>query len=93
MWIIVSRVLSVLVAIGYLVATVRYQQQIAFAVLQTLIDLLLPLALIWFPEELASVTGNIGRGSYAAQESPAWLITALGWLVLILPGAWYLFAR
>ncbi|MBL9081817.1 MAG: hypothetical protein JNK76_08435 [Planctomycetales bacterium] len=45
--------------------------------------LLLPLALIWFPEEFGSFTGYIGHGRRIDAETPPVLISLLGWLLLL----------
>ena len=54
--------------------------------------LLLPLALIWFPDELGSLTGYVGRGGNINTETPPILISIIGWLFLVgLPVLFYLF--
>ena len=45
--------------------------------------LLFPLVLIWFPDELGSVTGYIGRGGRIDTETPPMLVSGFGWLLLI----------
>ncbi len=44
-----------------------------------------PLALIWLPEYFGSITGYVGGGIPAniETESPAWLVSAFGWLFLV----------
>ena len=47
-----------------------------------LLVLLLPLALIWFPEVIGSATGYIGHGSVDC-ATPPWLVSAGGWFFLV----------
>jgi hypothetical protein len=72
------RWLSGVIAGAYLVSA-------AFAggfvdVLRVVAFLLVPMAAIWFPDEVGShVGGRITR------PSPGWAVRALGWLVLFMP--------
>ena len=50
-----------------------------------MIFLLLPMACIWFGEEMGALTG-VMRGQYVGAESPGWLVALLGWVILLLPG-------
>ena len=43
--------------------------------------LLLPLALIWFPEEIGELTGYF-RSGYVNVQTPAVMVSFLGWLFL-----------
>jgi len=53
--------------------------------------LLVPLALIWFPDELGSMTGYVGRGGHIGTETPPLLVYFMGWLILVgLPTLLYL---
>jgi hypothetical protein len=47
-------------------------------------SLVVPLALIWFPEEIGSYTGYVGRGATIDAETPPFIVAGLGWLLLIL---------
>src|SRR5687767_13066422 len=47
---------------------------------------LLPLALIWFPEEIGSYTGYVSRGTTIDTETPPFMVSGLGWLLLVLIG-------
>jgi membrane protease YdiL (CAAX protease family) len=47
------------------------------------VALLLPLALIWFPDELGNYTGGGGRGHDIDMESPEWAVAGLGWIFLL----------
>jgi len=50
--------------------------------LACLLVLLVPLALIWFPEVIGNATGFIGHGTVDC-ETPPWLVSAAGWLFLV----------
>jgi len=45
-----------------------------------------PLGLIWLPEEVGSITGYIGHGQTIDTETPPAIVSFLGWLFLILFG-------
>lgn len=78
----VSRILSLLVATGYLVASfLSSRPEVG---LRMIVFLLFPLALIWFGEELGDFTGNWG-GHYIDEKSPGWLLSVLGWVLLLVP--------
>jgi hypothetical protein len=53
------------------------------AAIGAVFSLLLPLALIWFSEELSSFTGGVGGGRSIDAESPEWLIAGIGWVLLV----------
>ena len=53
------------------------------ATVQFSMFLLLPLALIWFPEQLGRATGYFVKGSYVDSESPPILLSILGWFFLL----------
>ncbi len=46
------------------------------------LTLLLPLALIWFPEEIGSVTGYYKTG-YVNVQTPGGFVAFLGWFILV----------
>jgi hypothetical protein len=50
--------------------------------LKLAIGLLLPVACIWFPEALGDYAGTI-RGQLMTASTPAFLVCAGGWLVLV----------
>ena len=78
----VSRTLSALVASGYLIASfLSSRPEVG---LRMIVFLLFPLALIWFGEELGEFTGNWG-GHYIDEKSPGWLLSVLGWVLLLVP--------
>jgi hypothetical protein len=45
--------------------------------------LVVPLALIWFPEELGSFKGYVGRGGNIDTETHPILVSIMGWLILV----------
>jgi hypothetical protein len=47
------------------------------------VRLLLPLAFIWYSEEIGSFTGGVGGGRAVDVESPEWLIAGIGWVILV----------
>ena len=44
---------------------------------------LIPLALIWFPDEIGSATGYFAGHWFVDAETPPKLITFMGWLFLV----------
>ncbi len=49
-----------------------------------LVFLCFPLALIWFPEEIGSISGVVGHG-WITGPSPSYLISFFGWFFLLAP--------
>jgi hypothetical protein len=80
---IVSRIAALLIAIGYSIAMIVAEHGITKGSLAGGALLLLPLALIWFPEQLGSFTGYVGRGGDIDTETPPGLVSALGWFFLL----------
>jgi hypothetical protein len=80
---IVSRITALLIAIGYSIAMIVVEHGITKGSLAGGALLLLPLALIWFPEQLGSFTGYVGRGGDIDTETPPGLVSALGWFFLL----------
>ena len=84
MEITISKIAAVVIAIGYAIAIVV---NVGFKIHATSALLLaVPLALIWFPEELGSYTGYVSRGSTIDTETPPFIVAGLGWLLLVLIG-------
>jgi hypothetical protein len=87
------KILAVAIALGYLIAiviaAVVREPSVApivsfvasFAVL-----LLVPLGLIWFPDEIGSITGYVSHGCYIDTATPPALVAFIGWLILLLIG-------
>lgn len=78
----ISRLLSLLVGGGYLVAAYFFAD--GATVLRLALYLVLPLACIWFSEALGDFTGPTGRGSITS-TTPGCMVAAGGWLLLLLP--------
>jgi hypothetical protein len=78
-WTLISRGASVLVAAVYLTGAVLDGgiKGLGFGVI-----LLFPLALIWFPEPIGSITGIVGRG-YVSLETPPFFVALVGWFFLV----------
>jgi len=81
------RILSLLIAIAYLVIGCLQARSAAqlFATLLLLSGaLLLPLACIWFGDELGEYVGVL-PGPSINRKSPAWMVKLGGWVLLLLP--------
>ena len=78
-----SRTLSLLVALAYVVA--GYWDSGAATALSVMAFLIIPLACIWFPDTLANMTGFFFRGQYVDRESPEIWVWFMGWVLLFLP--------
>ena len=80
----ISRIASLVIALPLMIAgIIDVIREVGFRpeVCVPLI-LLLPLALIWFPEVIGSATGYIGHGAVDV-ETPPFLVVTMGWLFLI----------
>ena len=87
----VSRALSLVIALIYLGITSYYELSAAKVFANLLImggALLLPLACIWFGDELGEY---VGGKSGINRKSPGWMVTLGGWILLLLPAIRYLF--
>ena len=78
----VSRILSALIAIGYVSAA--YLAEGGKLALTCGVYLLFPLAFIWFSEELGSFTGIV-QGHGITSTTPGCFVALAGWLLLFLP--------
>ncbi len=80
MQVTIGKIAALFLAIAYLIAAWVTGDGLPFAATVAL-GLLLPLALIWFPEALGSWTrwGNQARNV----SSPSWLVVTLGWAFLV----------
>jgi len=74
-----GKVLSLLVAIAYAVLAFRSGGVHALGYVAVL---LLPLALIWFPEDIGELTGFFKTG-YVNVQTPAIIISFIGWFLLV----------
>jgi hypothetical protein len=86
----ISKLLSLMIALAYAVLLVVTQGGLTETAFKSCAVLLLPLALIWFPDELGSMTGYIGRGGNIDTETPPILVSLMGWFFLVgLPVLFY----
>ncbi len=76
-----AKLLSLTIAALYVFVT--FIAMGATPALGCFVGVLLPLTLIWFPDELGSYTGGAGRGQSIDMESPDWAVAGLGWFFLI----------
>jgi hypothetical protein len=79
----IEKVCSLSIAVAYVIAMV-FAHWTARQVALCLFAMLLPLACIWFPEELGGYTGiYMGRGQTLDTETPAPLVSIMGWILLV----------
>jgi membrane protease YdiL (CAAX protease family) len=76
----VSKLVALAIAIAVIIAGLALERSWAFAL--TVAGAILPLALIWFPEFLGSLTGW-GTRAPVDQPSPPSFVAAAGWLLLL----------
>jgi hypothetical protein len=77
-----SRVASLIVAAGYLVAAVLVLGRDTQALVTCVLTTLLPLPFIWFPEAFGNYTGPANMG-YINQPTPGVMIAVGAWVVLL----------
>ena len=75
----IGKILSLLVSIGYAVLAVKVG---GIYGLKCSASLLLPLALIWFPEDIGGLTGYFKSG-YVNVQTPAVIVSFIGWFFLV----------
>ncbi|HXQ70962.1 MAG TPA: hypothetical protein VN844_10770 [Pyrinomonadaceae bacterium] len=83
----VGRTLSLIIAAVYLVLTAIAGSSRGRLLPNLLIvfgGLLLPLACIWFGDELGEYVGTL-PGSGITRKSPGWMVKIGGWVLLLLP--------
>jgi hypothetical protein len=80
----ISRLASLLVAAGYIIAAVggAGPGQGGSAAILAVVILLFPLALIWFPHVFGDYIGPVRRG-YVDQKTPPVMIAVAGWFFLV----------
>ncbi|HXE41906.1 MAG TPA: hypothetical protein VN516_02690 [Candidatus Baltobacteraceae bacterium] len=78
------KILSLAIAISYIVALLLYGHGISPAVFHVFISLLFPLILIWFPEPLGNYTGFLGLQNYIDEKTPAVIVSLTGWFFLVI---------
>ncbi len=74
-----GRALSVGIALSYTILAIHWG---GVALWKPALGLLLPLAMIWFPEEIGNLTGFYDSG-YVNTRTPGAIISFLGWLILL----------
>lgn len=89
----ISKLLGVVVALGYLIAMAIANGGVGIELLYATAFLMFPLSLIWFPEFFGSFTGYLGRGGHIDTESPPFLISILGWMFLLAPAMLIYFSQ
>jgi hypothetical protein len=88
-----GKILSLLIAIGYVVVAIVAEGGVSRD-LWSLLVLLFPLGLIWFADELSVFRGYVGRGGDIDEDTPAILISIMGWLFLVgMPVLFYLLGK
>jgi hypothetical protein len=83
----IGRALSLIIAAVYLVVSGFSANSKAKVLADLLIvggSLLLPLACIWFGDELGEYIGTF-PGPAINRKSPAWMVKLGGWVLLLLP--------
>lgn len=83
MQVTLGKCLVLLIALGAAASMILTEQGVTLQVAKSCIVLLLPLSLIWFPEEIGSFTGYVGRGGNINCETPAILVSLAGWFLLV----------
>jgi hypothetical protein len=76
-----ARVLSFMIAVGYVVAMI-VEEGWAPAALTLCLVPFFPVALIWFPDEVGAFTNMSGFWSIN-EETPAIFVSIMGWLLLL----------
>jgi hypothetical protein len=86
----IGKILSIWVASAYAFVAIKYA---GIAGLKWCLGLLLPLAFIWFPEEIGELTGYFRTG-YVNVQTPGAMISFMGWFFLVgMPLLLYLIFR
>lgn len=91
MQITVAKLVATVIACGYVVAMIVEANGATVDVAKGSLVLLLPMVLIWFPDEIGGFTGYVGHGAHVDTETPSFLVSAAGWIFLVgVPAAIYL---
>lgn len=73
-----AKIAAVLIALVYVIAIIIQEHGISLGLAASCVLLLIPLALIWFPDELGSYVGPVGRGETIDTETPPTLLSFMG---------------
>lgn len=80
----ISKILSLIIAIGYAACMVLGGHGVTLDVCKGLLALLFPLVLIWFSDQIGDATGYmIGNWMQVDTPTPAILISMMGWFFLV----------
>lgn len=83
----IERTLSLIITAAYLGLTALGANSVAKLLSGILIvggGLLLPLACIWYADEMGEYIGTL-PGPAINRRSPAWMVKIVGWVLLLLP--------
>ena len=78
---LINRGLSLLIYVGYIVGA--YVSGAGILAVKTAGLFLIPMACIWFSEALGGFTGMITPFYPITESTPAFLMCAVGWLLLV----------
>lgn len=78
-----AKIIAVIIAIGYITALVISEGILTENTFTGGISILFSLTLILFPEGFGNFTGYVGRGASIDKKTPPFMISAVGWLLLI----------
>lgn len=79
MQVTIGKILSLLIATVYAILATRVGGMYG---LNCSAVLLIPLAFIWFPEDIGSLTGYFKSG-YVNVQTPAVIVSFIGWFILV----------
>jgi hypothetical protein len=80
-----SKIAALVIALGYLAIVIAASGWDIEGVGIICLLLPLPMAFIWFPDEIAGFLNTFGKGGYTRfnSETPAFMFTLVGWLFLV----------
>jgi hypothetical protein len=88
-----SQSISLIIALGYIVASLVFRGKPTAEMAVIAIFVVLPLAFIWIPDAFGNYVSAV-RGGYIDKPTPPFMIAAIGWLILLaIPVMWYLHLR
>ncbi|MEI8194398.1 MAG: hypothetical protein WCI73_00660 [Phycisphaerae bacterium] len=91
-----TKILALLVGIAYAVIVVMRVVPVSHSIHEDIIScvsIMVPVALIWFPDLIGMALGSVGRASFTV-ETPSVMVAFMGWVVLIgMPAAAYFLLR
>ena len=79
---IINRAISLAIVVGALVYS-GFEKGFDGNLIKPGLCSLFILCLIWFGDQIGSLTGFIGHSGNVNVESPGWMICAFGWILLI----------